>query len=96
MAKKTQKPRTEYLVVVTYAAKFYFDYSLENPDGPEVVIEKYLKKKSGGSGMGFGGRDLSFYFRSKKEAEAVKDKIAKAPFKRKWRVKVSEVYSSKD
>lgn len=86
-----KKKKTEYCVEVSYVAKFYFDYSIDNPDGPEVVIEKYLKKKSGGSGMGFGKRDLSFYFPTKKEAEAVEEKINKAPFKKKWKVTVSEV-----
>ncbi len=96
MAKKTSKQRTEYSVEVSYNAKFYFDFDIEDPQGPDKVIPKYLKKRDGGSGCGFGRRDLVFYFRSRKDAEAVKGMIAKAPFKKKWGVKVSMVHSIKN
>jgi hypothetical protein len=39
---------------------------------------------------------LVFYYRSRKDAEAVKGLIAKAPFKKKWRVKVGEIYPTAD
>lgn len=91
-AKKKVQRRTEYLVNVSYKGSIYFDYSIDNADGPEKVIPRFLKKQSGGSGLGFGRRDMSFYFRSKKDADAVKGKIAKAPFKKKWGVRVDGVY----
>jgi hypothetical protein len=99
MTKKTAKPkafkpRIEYAVEVSYDARFYFDIPIEDTDHPDKVISKYLKKRRGGSGCGFGCRDLSFYYRSKKDAEKVKGLIAKAPFKKKWKVVVGEVYIS--
>lgn len=96
MTKKTTKQRTEYPVEVSYDAKFYFEFGIEDPKGPEKVIRKYLKKRRGSSGCGFGRRDLVFYFRSRKDAEAVSGLIAKAPFKKKWKVEVGEVYSTAD
>jgi hypothetical protein len=96
MAKKPVKQRTEYSVEVSYDAEFYFKFDIEDPKGPEKVIAKYLKKRDGGSGCGFGRRDLVFYYRSRKDAEAVKGLIAKAPFKKKWRVKVGEIYPTAD
>lgn len=96
VAKKVVKKRTEYSVEVSYDAQFYFDFGINDPKSPENVIPKYLKKKDGGGGMGFGRRDLVFYFRSRKDAEAVSGLIAKAPFKKKWKVEVGEVYSTAD
>jgi hypothetical protein len=93
--KKTPKKRTEYLVEVSYNPKFYFEFGIDDPQGPEKIIPKYLKKREIGSGCGFGRRDLVFCFRSRKEAEAVKGLIAKAPFKKKWGVKVGEIFLSK-
>jgi hypothetical protein len=90
--KKVVKKKTEYSVEVSYNAKFYFDFDINDPKSPEKVIPKYLKKHVGGSGCGFGRRDLVFYFRSRKSAEAVTGLIAKASFKKKWEVEVSKVY----
>lgn len=94
MAKKSVKKKKElFSVEVSYDAKFYFDYSIDNPDGPEKVIPRYLKKEDSASGMGMGRRDLVFYFPSRKAADAIEGKIAKAPFQKKWNVSVSEVCS---
>lgn len=93
---KNKNSRTQYLVVVSYNAKHYFDRDISDPEGPEKVIPKYLKKRECGSGCGFGKRDLDFWFRSKKDAEKVKAKIAKAPWKKKWGVTVSSVYGDDD
>lgn len=94
--KKVIKQKVQYSVEVSYDANFYFKIDTEDPDGPEKVIPKYLKKRDCDTGCGFGRRDLVFYFPSRKEAEAVESLIAKAPFKDKWKVRVGEVYSTAD
>lgn len=45
-----------YQIIVDYPSKYY--------DKFDTLIKKTLKKDSDGSGMGFGQRDLSFYYRT--------------------------------
>ena len=48
-------------IEVSYAGRYY--------PCMDEIIEKIAKRESDGSGMGLGERDLSFYFKTKKQAE---------------------------
>lgn len=64
--------KKEYCLMVLYPSELYFQGT-----SPDYLISKILKRHSDGSGMGFGERDLSYYFKSKILAENAKKKIVK-------------------
>jgi hypothetical protein len=59
--------RKEWCLNVSYAARWYFEGKVDY----DRLIASHLNKQIGGSGMGMwkgATRDLSFYYRSQKEA----------------------------
>lgn len=58
----------EYCLAVCYPADKW-------PSGDDEVCEAVGRKDQDGSGMGFGERDMQFYFKNKEEAEAARKKV---------------------
>lgn len=60
------KMNPKYLVLVTYQSfDPYFD----------LCLEKAVGRESGGSGFGFGGRDVEFYYVRKDAAQRAMKKL---------------------
>ncbi len=62
-----------YVLTVTYVG-FY-------SNSKDTKFEKVVKKEMDGSGYGFGGRDISFWFRTKREMKRAQRRIYRAKSK---------------
>jgi hypothetical protein len=60
------KMPVEYVLSVEYSGF---------PDEADRQIEKVVGKTCDGSGYGFGGRDMSFYFKTVKGANGAKERL---------------------
>jgi hypothetical protein len=75
---RPKKPSVYYSLEVTYPAERY------GWDTDWPIIKAIGEKYESGSGMGMGGRDIGFVFKSEKALLAAKKRLAKLKRKYRW------------
>ena len=86
---------TTYMIEVSYRAEDYFANSIR--EDIESNLTKIMRRFDGSSGLGFGRRDLTFYFDTVKTANNARARLmAKPYFRRKYDIKVGNVTSFDD